>query len=193
MLLPLLCLLSPLTASAGTVSLKTDVALSVERGGVTIGRAPGPGVLPLGDFPPGEAQIRLHRQDLSPLDATFSVPSSGGLMLNLDGDTLTTDTVPVRTSDAPPPVIIFRPLGTQQFSVILNGKTRTLITEETVIDHWGPGIHKLEVRSADNLTVWARGELTLDAGQSVVINLDAGRALDVQGTAGAWKPLGRTP
>ncbi len=114
-------------------------------------------------------------------------------MLKLDGDSLTTDTVDVTTSDAPPPVIIFRPVGEQQFSVILNGTARTPITEDTVIEHWEPGTHKLEVRSADNLTIWARGELMLSAGQSIVINLDAGRPLDVQGTAGAWRPAGQAP
>ena len=69
--------------------------------------------------------------------------------------------------------------------------SRTPVTEETIIDHWGPGVHALEVRSADNLTVWARGELELTAGQSVVISLEAGRPLDVQGNAGVWRSGGR--
>lgn len=191
MTLPLLCLLSSLTAWAGSVSLNTDVALSVERAGVTIARAPGPGVLNLGEFPPGEAQLRLHRATLNPLDATFVVPGTGPLSLRLDGDMLTTETEAVVTSDAPPPMVIVRPVEGQSFSLILNGQTRTAITEETVIDHWGPGVHTLEVRSGDNLTVWARGDLTLAAGQSVVIRLEAGRPLDAQGAEGVWRSGGR--
>ena len=104
---------------------------------------------------------------------------------------LTTETASLTAKDAPPPVVIFRPIGGQTFSIILGGKTRTTITEDTIIDHWGPGIHPLEVRSADNLTIWARGELELTAGQSLVINLEAGRPLDVQGAAGAWHSGGR--
>ena len=187
----LLCLLSPVNAWAGPVSIHTDVALSIERAGVTIGRAPGPGELSLGDFPPGEAQLRLYRENLSPLDATFVVPASGPLVLRLEGDMLTTETESVTTKDAPPPIVIFRPVGGQTFSVILGGKTRTAITEETIIEHWSPGVHTLEVRSADNLTIWARGELELTAGQSLVISLEAGRPLDVQGSTGAWRSGGR--
>ena len=190
MTLTLLCLLSAVTAWAGSVSLDTDAALSVERAGVTIARAAGPGVLNLGDFPPGETQLRLHRDNLSPLDATFVVPSAGPLVLRLQGDTLTTGTEALTTQDAPPPLVIFRPLNGQQFSVIVDGKTRTPVTEETIFDHWRPGVHALEVRSADNLTVWARGELKLTAGQSVVISLEAGRPLDVQGSGGVWRSSG---
>ena len=104
---------------------------------------------------------------------------------------LTTETEAVVTSDAPPPMVIVRPVEGQSFSLILNGQTRTAITEETVIDHWGPGVHTLEVRSGDNLTVWARGDLTLAAGQSVVIRLEAGRPLDAQGAEGVWRSGGR--
>lgn len=187
----LLCLFSAVTAWAGPVSLHTDVALSVERTGVTIARAPGPGTLSLGEFPPGDARLRLNRVDLTPLDATFTVPASGPLVLRLEGDMLTTETEAVATTDAPPPVVIFRPVGGQHFSVILGGKMRTSITEETMIDHWGPGLHTLEVRSADDLTVWARGELKLAAGQSVVVTLESGRPPDVQGPDGVWRSGGR--
>ena len=190
MTLTLLCLLSAVTAQAGSVSLDTDAALSVERAGVTIARAAGPGVLNLGDF--------LQEKRNSGFIATTSVrstpPSSCPRQVHwcsdCKGDTLTTGTEALTTQDAPPPVVIFRPLNGQHFSVIVDGRTRTPVTEETIIDHWRPGVHALEVRSADNLTVWARGELKLTAGQSVVISLEAGRPLDVQGSAGVWRSSG---
>ena len=176
---------------AGAVDLQTDVALSVERAGVTIARASGPGLLSLGEFPAGEAQLRLHRAERGPLDATFVVPAVGPLVLRLDGDMLTTEVESVVAQDTPLPVVVFRPLSGQQFSVILDKKNRVAITEEKIIDEWSPGVHAIEVRSADNLTVWARGELKLTAGQSVVITLEEGRPIDVQGAEGVWRSGGR--
>ena len=196
MLTTLFCALFCLPAFAGPVTLRTDTAVSVERGGVTIGRASGAGILSLGEFPPGETRLRLHRHDRDPLDVQLVIPTTGSVTLELSGDDLLTNLqsaaapTAVNTTAPPSPVVIFRPLEGQRFTILLAQGVRVHVDGDTILDQWTAGEHAIEVRSEDHLTVWARGTLRLEPGDHVVVSLETGRAPEVRGPEGAWRAVG---
>ena len=110
-------------------------------------------------------------------------------MLRLEGDTLTTGTEALTTQDALP-----------------RSSSSALWMASTSPSSWTaghePGHRGDHYRSLGPRCVRARGplsgqpdgvgsELELTAGQSVVISLEAGRSLDVQGNAGVWRSGGR--
>ena len=190
MTLSILCLASLFThsVSAGSVTLKADTALSVERGGVTIARASGPGLLTLGDFPAGDTTLRIVRDGMPPLETRLTIPTQGPTLLRLEGETLLSEEGPEQMTDAPAPILVMRPAKEQSFSIVIDDVQRFELSSEHVLDSLSAGSHQVEVRSLDNLTIWARGQLTLTPGAAVVVDLEEGRAPRVTGVEDAWQP-----
>ena len=174
------------TASAGEVLLRTEESVTIERGGVTIARANGPGELSLGDFPAGPAVLRFSREQGEPLEATIDVPKTGPLSLRLEGNTLVTEVRSEPLVTGPAPVIVLRPMADQTFSVIIDGTQRFAVSQEKAIEGLKIGSHTIEVRSADNLTIWARGRLDLEPGATVVLDIESGRPVRALGNEHAW-------
>jgi len=174
-------------ATAGEVVLTTDTSVVVNRDGVTIARAAGPGQLSLGEFPPGKSMLQFVRTQARPVEAEINVPISGVLNLSLDGDTLNTQLGSQALTNGTPPIVVFRPQGDQKFSVVVNDTKRVAVNSEKALEDLGAGIHRLEVRSADNLTIWAKGSLSLQPGDTIVLDLEAGRTVTALGHEKAWK------
>jgi len=180
-------------STAGEVLLTTDTPVVVSRDGVTIARASGAGQLSLGEFPPGKSMLRFDRSNARPVGAEINVPMSGVLDLRLEGNTLSTQQEQQILSTGSPPIVVFRPRGDQKFSVIVNGAEQIAVSTEKALEELGAGVHKIEVRSADNLTIWAKGRLSLQPGDTVVLDLEAGRSVTAIGHEKAWTSDGPIP
>lgn len=193
MALSTLCIAPFLAAHAlgGTVTLETDTALAVERGGVTIARASGPGQLTLGEFPAGDTQLRITRDGMPPLDTRLEVKSNGTTHLKFKGDTLSQANGTLLQIDAPLPTLVLRPAAEQQFVVLIDDTPGLTIKAEHIQSALQAGPHAIEVRSADRLTIWARGRLDLKPGDTVVFDIEEGRAPIVTGAD--WTPAGPGP
>jgi hypothetical protein len=173
-------------AQAGTVSLKTDAPLTIERGGVTIARAKGAGELSLGEFPPGDTVLRITKDGMPPMDTTLTVLENRPVHLQFSGDTLRADTFTLTMSDAPLSILVFRPISAQHFSVIIDSQAPIDFKALYTIDGLKAGPHTVELRSGDRQTIWARGVLNLQAGTTAVVDVEEGRGLRVSGAQ--WTP-----
>jgi len=112
---------------------------------------------------------------------------SGVLDLRLDGDTLSSHLGQQVLSTGNPPIVVFRPRGDQKFSVVINDTERIDVNTEKALEELGTGVHRIEVRSADNLTIWAKGSLSLAPGDTIVLDLEAGRTVTAIGNEKAWR------
>ena len=190
-----LLLLSPLLFSplsfAGEVVLDTDSSVSVIRDGATIARASGAGRLSLGDFPAGPHRLEFKQKTGNTVGATIDVPQSGGLTLRLDGGALYTELGSHTLTERPPPLVVLRPTSDHQFTVVINGEKRVEVTQETQVQDLSVGRHTIEVRSLDNLTIWAKGQLHLEPGAAIVLDLEAGRAVKAIGNEDFWTHAGQ--
>jgi len=174
-------------SSAGEVLLTTEDSVTIDRGGVTIARATGPGQLSLGDFPPGPSTLRFSREGSEAVEATIEVPKTGTLSLRLEDDTIVTEATTEPLVTGPEPIVIFRPLADQEFSVIIDNTKRFKVSEEKMIEGLKTGVHTVEIRSADDLTIWARGRLTLETGATIVLDIESGRPVRALGNEETWK------
>jgi hypothetical protein len=62
-----------------------------------------------------------------------------------------------------------------------------------VLSELGPGTHSVEIRTEDNLVIWARGVVELKPGDQIVLMLSEGRPVTANGRTGAWRATAGTP
>ncbi|MGB0639967.1 MAG: hypothetical protein ACPGTU_11575 [Myxococcota bacterium] len=177
-------LISP--AFAGTVVIETDGAMEVQHGGVTIGRASGPGSLTLGELPAGPAVLTVVRQGKSPLKTTVNVPQEGNATLTLKGNTLSVDGTTQTLEELPPPVLVLRSTEGQRFSVIIDGKVRGILNGEWAIEDLPVGRHTIEFRTEDNLVIWAKGHVQLQPADALALIVSEGHTVETEGRSDAW-------
>jgi len=185
--LPTLMMLFSLPSIAGTVFLDTDTETTVEHANFTIARASGPGVIALGEFPAGTARLLLTPANRPAIPIAFDVPDSEPVTVELRdgrvrsaGTTLSVDAIPA-------PRLGLRSADGEHFTVVLNGDTVHTLRNEIMVDDLTPGRHRVEVRSADRLTIWARGTVDLMAGETVVLGISSGRMVVADGLSTAWQ------
>ena len=144
-------------ASAGTVHFETDSSASVTHNGVTIARATGPGILTLGDFPAGSTQLQVVQNNRDPIHFELTVPKSQDVTVRLQQHQLTASNATLNVQELPAPSLAFRTEPGETFTVVINGTATHSLTQQLVVDSLTPGRHRVDIRSADKLTVWARG------------------------------------
>jgi hypothetical protein len=83
-----------------------------------------------------------------------------------------------------------RPEPGQRFTVILDGVRLAVLGPSSPLrlEDLGPGEHRLELRTADNTTIWARGTLVLQPGDDLALGIAEGKPVQVFGRAEAWQP-----
>lgn len=119
------------------------------------------------------------------------VPQQGAVGLKV---TASGATVEAATTPATPPLVELRVVSGDRFAVLLDGARLLTLTARTpvILEGLTAGEHALEIRSADLLTIWARGTLDLRAEDRVRIGAAEGRRLDVFGRTGVWAPSAET-
>ena len=175
-------------AHAGTLTLETDMAVEVKYGETTIARAPEAGSLNIGELPEGPVTLSLIRAGKAPMIANIQVHKTETTTLSLSGDTLTIEGTPVTVQQPDKPIVLIKPAKDQRFTMIINGQDRRVIERDTLLEDIGPGTHQIEVRSENQLIVWARGTLELLPGSTVSLFVEEGRMVNPDGTANAWMP-----
>ena len=182
------CLLCAGPAQAGTVRVETTVATEVRMAGIPIVKTYSAGTVSLPDIAPGLHDFEVYRYGKA-RSISVEVPETGTVRLMVGEDTLTTDTPPPPASTNAPEVRMKASAG-QRFSILVDGKRSALLHADRplMFDQLAPGSHTVEVRSIDNLTIWARGTLDLQPGDELELLIAEGRLPEVFGRAEAWRP-----
>jgi len=176
------------SALAGTVRVETTVATEVHLEGLPVVKTYGPGTVSLPDVAAGVHAFEVFRYG-NARSITVQVPAVGTVRLLIGEEAVTTDTPPA--ADAiDRPIVRFEAAPGQRFSILIDGKRVALLQpgQPVLLDALDIGPHDLQVRSMDNVTVWARGALELQPGDDLRITLAEGRMPEVFGRAEAWRP-----
>lgn len=175
-------------AHAGTVRVETTVATEVRLSGLPVVKTYGPGTVSLPAVDPGLHDFEVFRFGKA-RSIQIDVPEDGTVRLMVGEDSLTTDTPPVLDTSNTPKVRL-EASSDERFSVIVDGQRTALLHAKRplLLDTLPPGPHALEIRSVDNLTVWARGTLDLRPGDDLRLAVSEGRLPEVFGRAEAWRP-----
>jgi len=97
---------------------------------------------------------------------------------------------PTAPAAAPPAAVVQIQADTdQRFSVIVNGSPLGVATHTAplILKDMPAGPHSAEFRTEDNLVIWNRGVLTLQAGDQITLSLSEGRPVVPSGRTGAWR------
>ena len=181
--------LTPTAAAAGTVHFETDTAAEVRHRGTTIARASGPGALLLGDFPDGAAALEIRPEGKPIQRFELSVNGDEPTTLRLHRGQLSANNQRLQLDELPSPNLGFRSADGEDFTVIVNGTDAHALSGTLMLDSLPPGRHRVEVRSADRLIVWARGTVDLMAGETVILGIASGRMVVADGLSSAWTPV----
>ncbi len=186
--LPTLMMLYSPAAEAGTVIFDTDTEATVEHGNATIARASGPGVIVLGDFAEGSTRMVLTPANRPSIRFSFDVPETQTVTVSLRDGRVSSTEAELVLEGLPEPLLGFRSADGEAFAVVLNGNDVHTLRTDLMIENLTPGRHAVEIRSADRLTIWARGTVDLMAGETVVLGISSGRMVVADGLSTAWRP-----
>ncbi len=183
MLLTLLCG----AALAGDLVVDAAVPVEVRSQGAALVSVLSHARVRVLDLPPGSQSIELSR-DGKVQTVTVSIPDQGAALITVgEGGA-------VVAKDPAPPVVVpsleLRAAGDQRFATVIDGE-RILTwsgVHPVVLEGLAPGARELQLRSADLLTIWARGTLSVEPIDRLIGTLNAGRALSVLGRSGAFAP-----
>jgi hypothetical protein len=179
---------SPL-AAAGDVRVVTAAPVEVHLNGVPVVRTDAAGEVTLRDVEPGERVFVVHRaggQQRVPV----KVPAAGAVRLDIGLDGATTDSPgAAERPDAGPPTVTLVAAAGQRFSIVVDGARLGEVAPDAPLRlaDLEPGVHAVQVRSTDQLTIWARGRLTLEPGDRIELHCEEGRMVRASGRDGAWK------
>lgn len=186
----LICLLAfPTPALAGDVLVVTAVPVEVELNGLPVVRTDAAGEVTLRDVEGGEREFVVNRGDRrEPISVT--VPELGQVRLDIGRESTTTDSPgQARRPDAGPPVVAVVAAAGQRFSLLVDGERVGIATPHAplVLDALAVGDHTVQVRSEDNLTIWARGVIQLQPGDRIELACEEGRMVRPSGREGVWR------
>jgi hypothetical protein len=174
-------------ARGGAVRVEASVATEVLLESVPVVRTYGPGTVTLPELPAGQHSFEVFRGGRAEL-ITVDVPDQGEVRLLIGEAALTTDAAPTAPDPAVGPRVLLKAVAGQRFGLVIDGKRAGELHPEQPLrlDSLKAGVHKVELRSVDHLTVWARGELDLRAGDDLAITVQEGKLPEAFGRAGAW-------
>jgi hypothetical protein len=125
-----------------------------------------------------------------PQKLVVSVPPDGRAHV-IVGRTGITTRASLHAAPAASAPVEVRVTGTESLRLTLAGARIRLGPGEQRSVDLAAGLHPLELRSADGTVVFASGELDVLGTGPVVIHLSEGRAPEVVGSTGAWRPAVR--
>lgn len=103
--------------------------------------------------------------------------------------------ITTRSSEAPTAnenaSVDLRVVGDEALRLTLDGTRHVLSPGDNQVLELTRGDHTLELRSGDGLAIYANGDLHVKGTGPVVVQLSAGRAPEVVGATGSWRPSSR--
>ena len=177
-------------AHAGTVLVDTSTAIEVRLENQPVMRTFGAAKVSLPDIAGGQRTFVVYREG-KPTRITVEVPAEGTVRLLVGETSLSSDqAVQPEQPSAAPPVVELRAATQQEFAVVLDGQRYAVLEagHPLRLTDLATGSHALELRSADLLTIWARGTLHLQPGDDLVLSIAEGRDVEFFGRPEAWRP-----
>ncbi len=176
-------------AQAGTVRIETEVPIEVTLKGLPVAKSYSAGVVSLSNVDAGEHELQVWRDGKAEA-VRLTVPEQGEVRLLVGAANLSVvDASGVTVADGPAPtVVVSVDDAGQRFALVVDGERQGLVLAGSPLElaDLAPGVHAIEVRSDDHLTIWARGQLELRPGDAIAVKLYRGRMPEVFGRAGAW-------
>lgn len=176
-------------ATAGVVRFETKVPVEVREGALPVIQTYGESQIDVPSVAAGAHTYTILRSSGSATIAV-EVPEKGTVLVRITDADVSTNAAPavVSESAAPPKVVIEAKAG-QAFAVVLDGERIGAVTHDApmTLDGLTLGAHTLQLRSPDHLTVWAKGDLQLIAGDIVTLRVAEGYPVEVFGRSDAWR------
>jgi hypothetical protein len=127
----------------------------------------------------------------NPRDIQLDVPSTGHVAVAVGRAGVTTDVLPDAQPDpATPAVVALRCTGVETLQVVLGTERYTLDPGVNTTVSLAAGKYPLSLRNDAGTVVWADGTLVLEPGGTVVVHVADGRAPEVLGRGGVFRPKG---
>ena len=173
------------TALAGTVVIDAKVPVDLKQGGRSVLQTWGPVVASLPDIDAGPQVYEIVRGDKS-VTTTVDVPPTGSVTLTIEA----ARAVSMPSGDPPPdaPKVDLHAEPGFRFALVLDGQRAFAFGSDQAVrlERLAVGEHRLELRTADLVTIYNRGTLEVRPGDQLTLLVAQGRALDVLGRDGAW-------
>lgn len=186
----MLLILLTLLARAGDLVVDTALPTEIRASGGVLVQTLAPARLRLTGLKDGPLLLDVVAGGKS-RQVQVVLPEQGAVGLKVTASGATEEVI---TTPATPPLVELRVVSGDRFAVLLDGARLLTLTAKTpvMIEGLAVGEHAMEIRSADLLTVWARGTLDLRAEDRVRIGAAEGKRLDVFGRTGVWAPSAET-
>lgn len=173
-------------ATAATVEVHTTVPIDVALDGRITSRAFGPSTIRLPDISAGEHELTIYRGG-QPQAVSLALEADEVLNVYVSADDISTD-APAPDLDALPPTVELISMDGARFQVQIGDRSLVLEPDTPLqLDGLEPGTYPLVVRRGDGLVVWVRGNLTLQDGDTIRLQLAEGRMVEVFGRPAAWR------
>ena len=174
------------TALAGELVVESSASIELHLDGMLLARLYQAGAVSFHDIPAGPHTLsaRTHNQAFQ-LDVTIG-DTPQRVLATTTGLQLLGATTPAPAGLASLELRLGGKVGAR---VRLGERWYTLSPETPLILPELPSqVLPMELRSADGTAIWARGELDLRAGDSLVLVISEGQAPLVIGREGSWRP-----
>ena len=139
------------------------------------------------DVPAGEHVVRIYRQG-KPTDLSLTFPPEGTVDLVVGRTGITTNVPKATPSDDGPAVEVAVELRALSSTQIRLGRDKMVLGdgEEQVLE-MPVGTYPISIRSPDGTVIWAKGQLVVQPGARLVVQIASGRLPEVSG-AGRFDP-----
>jgi hypothetical protein len=182
-----LALAAPASAGAGILRIQASVPCEVGLQGVTLAKTYTAGEVIIAEVPPGEHELEVWREGRAQA-VRVELPEQGEVRLLVGADAISVTGAAGEPSGPAAQVRIEGPAD-QRFSIVLDGRPVGVVGPGAPLQlpALAAGAHLLQIRSADQLIVWAQGTLTVQPGDALVVKVQEGRMPEVFGRPGAWR------
>ncbi len=169
-------------ASAGTLVVDAKVPTEIRVDGFPVASLTWPGQLRVtADAGSTTFQVWV---DGKPNDVQVDIPEAGEAWVIVGKSGITTEAKNTEVGDTPTSVE-FRAVETVLLQ--LEGQRHLVRPDTPLVLELAQGKHPVKVRSADGLTIWAQGQLSLSGDTEVIVQLAEGRSPEVAGRDGRWE------
>jgi hypothetical protein len=174
----------PLTESAedaiGELVIDARLATEILVDGETIGQLFRPSVLTF-EVSAGKHELRIYTNG-SPDDISIVVPAAGTTRVLVGRSGLSVDKQVSEDPEAGLPVPVqLRVAGSQGVRLSLDNKRYQVEPGEQIDIELMSGRHQLSVRNDEGTVIWAKGTLTIEGPDAVLVQFSEGRMPEVSG------------
>ena len=185
----LIALLLASLASAGELVVHAEVPVEVAVDGHTLAQIFRSGRVHL-TVPDGERRVVLTVAG-NPTVLRLQVSDGAATHVVVGRTGISTRTQATPDTDQGPAVVEIRAVGREGLQFKIADQRFQLSPGDQHTLELPPGRHPVELRSGSGLAIFAAGVLDVQGGGPIVVQLSEGRAPEVVGAGGSWRPADR--